>query len=335
MRESPRLAHTTIRTALQTHYGLSATALTFLPIGADSASFVYRVDATDGMSYFLKLRTATGFSAPSLAIPHFLYEQGIPHIVTPLPTTTDALWVQMSDFVMSLYPFLDARTATDTGLSPQHWQALGATLRQVHACNLPHDLRQIVRQETFIPWRRHVLDDLASVIANHDLTDLIQRELSAFWRARHDEIRMLIDRSDALADQLRQASLPRVLCHADLHTWNVLLDTAQHMWLVDWDETILAPKERDLMFVIGGIGGDLVKSHETTCFLQGYGDTAIDHRALTYYRYAWAAQEMGAYAEDVFFSPDLSEQARSDSVRAFIDLFAPGNIVAIARASDT
>jgi spectinomycin phosphotransferase len=106
------------------------------------------------------------------------------------------------------------------------------------------------------------------------------------------------------------------------------------MWIVDWDEIILAPKERDLMFVIGGIGRDLVRAHETNGFLQGYGDAAIDRLSLAYYRYAWAVQEMGAYAEDVFFSPDLGVQARANSVRAFIDIFAPGNIVAIACSSD-
>jgi hypothetical protein len=44
---------------------------------------------------------------------------------------------------------------------------------------------------------------------------------------------------------------------------------------------------------------------------------------------------MGAYAEDLFFAPNLGEQTRRDSLRSFIDLFAPGNIVAIATASDS
>ena len=335
MREPPKLANATIRAALHAHYGLSIAALTFLPIGYDAASFVYRVDAIDGTSYFLKLRTGVGFSPPSLVIPRFLYEQGIPHIVTPLPTTTQALWVRVSDFAMTLYPFLDARTAAEAGLSDQHWHALGATLHQIHTSQLPADLQQITPHETFIPSRRHVLTDLEAVITNHDLADPIQRELGMFWRTRQDDIYALIDRADTLGSQLRQVALPLVPCHADLHTWNVLLDTAQQMWIVDWDETILAPKERDLMFVIEGIGHDLVSSHATTCFLHGYGTAAIDRRALVYYRYAWAVQDMGAYVEQVFFSPDLSEQPRSDAVRDCIDLFAPGNIVAIARASDS
>lgn len=334
MREPPKLANATIQATLRTHYGLSITSLTFLPIGNDSASFVYRVDANDDKSYFLKVRANSGFSASSLVIPRCLYEHGIPHIITPLPTTTQALWVRVSDFTLSLYPFIDARTAAATGLSFQHWSALGATLHRIHTCQLPPDLQQFIPHESFIPSRRQVLTALDAVMNDH-LTDPLQRELAVFWQRRQADIRMVIDRSDMLGSKLRLASLPLVLCHADLHTWNVLLDTAQQMWIVDWDEVILAPKERDLMFIIKGIGHDLVTSYETTSFLQGYGDAAIDPQALVYYRYAWAVQDMGSYAEQVFFAPDLSEQARNDAVHGFIDLFTPGNIVAIAFKSDS
>ena len=88
------------------------------------------------------------------------------------------------------------------------------------------------------------------------------------------------------------------------------------------------------MFMIGGIGRDLVSPNETAWFLEGYGDTAIHPDALVYYRYAWAAQDMGAYAEQVFFAPEASQQARRDAVEGFIVQFEPGNIVDIARGSE-
>ncbi len=334
MREPPRLADATIMAALHAHYGISITALTFLPIGNDSASSAYRIDATDGTAYFLKVRTDGGFSVPSLVIPRYFHDHGVPHIVAPLPTLTQTLWVSVNDFALSLYPFIDARTAADAGLSEQHWRAFGATLKHIHTHQLTPDLMQVVRRETFTPSRRNVLTQLEATITTQALADPLERELAAFWHARRDQIHTLVDRADALGRQLRQTSLPMVLCHADLHTWNVLLDTARQMWLVDWDETVLAPKERDLMFVIGGIGRDLVSAHETACFLQGYGDTAIDLGALVYYRYAWAVQDMGAYGEQVFYSPELSEETRRDAVHGFMNQFAPGNIVALAFASD-
>jgi spectinomycin phosphotransferase len=258
----------------------------------------------------------------------------VDHIVTPLSTVSQALWVNLDDFALSLYPYIDGRTGTDTGLSERHWRALGTTLRQIHTSQLTPELERIVRRESYIPSRRDVIEELKAAIARQDLSTLAEEKLAAFWRARQGRIDTLVERADLLGRRLRQASLPFVLCHADLHTWNVLLDTAGQMWIVDWDETVLAPKERDLMFVLGGIGRDLVSPHETACFLEGYGKPSIDPLALTYYRYAWAVQDMAAYGERVFFLPDLSERSRCDGVDGFVDLFEPGNIVDIALGPD-
>lgn len=41
---------------LNTRYDLTATALTFLPLGADMGASVYRADSLDGQSYFVKLK---------------------------------------------------------------------------------------------------------------------------------------------------------------------------------------------------------------------------------------------------------------------------------------
>ncbi|MBL8045740.1 MAG: aminoglycoside phosphotransferase family protein [Anaerolineales bacterium] len=268
-----------------------------------------------------------------MLVPRLLVEHSISHIVMPYPTLTQTLWVAVDGFVMILYPFLEAETAKDAGLSDADWFALGATLRKIHTCSLPAELHSILPQETCIPWRRNVLIELETIINRHDLTDPAQLKLQAFWRKRQAEIHTLIERCDRLAAQLQHKALPAVLCHADIHTWNVLVDSARQWWIVDWDEVVLAPKEQDLMFMMGGIANNLVSAHQTACFLRGYGQTEIDSQALAYYRYAWAVQEMGAYAEEVFFSPERSEAARLDAVAQFISIFASGNIAEIALAS--
>ncbi len=334
MLEPPKLADQTIIATLHAHYGISITALTFLPLGHDSATSVYRVHATDGATYFLKVRTGTRFSEPSLVVPRYLHEQGVPHLIAPLPTITHALWISVNDFALSLYSFIDGRMAADVGLSDQDWVAFGAMMKQIHTSPLTPGLTQIVPRETFTPRRRSVIDDLEAAIARGAFANLAERELAAFWRARHAEIHKLVARADELGRRLRQASAPLVLCHADMHTWNVLVDTAGQFWLVDWDETILALKERDLMFVVGGIGGGGFGPHQTACFLRGYGDTAIDQRALVYYRYAWAVQDLAAFGEEVFFLPDFGEETRRAAVHYFMGQFEPGGIVALARESD-
>ncbi len=334
MREPPRLDEAAIHAVLREGYGLDAVGLAFLPLGADAASAVFRVEAADGRAYLLKARTGGGFRPASLAVPRFLAARGVPHVLAPLPASDGRLWVDGDGFALSLYPFLDARPAVEVGLSAAQWRALGAALRQIHACRLPPALAETLPRERFTPSRRERLPALIAAVDGPAPGDPARRELAAFWRERRDEIHALIERADALGRRLRRRGLPPVLCHADLHTWNVLVDDGGRMWLVDWDEVVFAPKERDLMFVVGGIGRGLVGAEDTAAFLAGYGETAIDAPALAYYRVAWAVQDMMAYGETAFLDPDRGAVGRADAARGFMALFAPGNIVEIARAGD-
>lgn len=107
------------------------------------------------------------------------------------------------------------------------------------------------------------------------------------------------------------------------------------MRFVDWDETVLAPRERDLMFVVGGISTELVGPGDETLFFRGYGATEVDPLALAYYRYAWAVGDIGSSGEQVFLRPDLGPDTKRAGVGLFTGLFRPGEIVALASASET
>ncbi len=157
----------------------------------------------------------------------------MPHIIAPLPTASGALWVGLHGFALSLYPFVEGRVGADAGLSDGQWRELGAVVRRVHSSRLPPDLSRILPRETFTPSRRDLLPDLDAAVARSDLSNPAARELAAVWQARRGLIHTVVERCDALARDLRQASLPLAVCHADLHVWNVLLGNDGQLWLVD------------------------------------------------------------------------------------------------------
>ena len=328
----PDLAGETITGALHASFGIQVAELVFLPIGDDAASWAFRVEASQGPTYFLKVRAGAGHT-PGAAVPDYLHRHGVPHVLAPLPTNTAAPHIRVDRFALTLYPMIDGGTGTDVGMSPGHWRELGAVLKQVHTTPLTPDLTRIVGREPFRPTRREVVTRLAALLDASVPDDPVARQLAAFWRARQGVIDALVDHADTMGRQLERSSAAHVLCHADLHTWNVLLDAEQRLWIVDWDEAILAPRERDLMFVVGGIGRDLVKPSDTACFLQGYGEATVDRRLLAYYRSACAVQDIGAYGEQVFLSPALGEETRRAAMDGFMELFEPGNIVDLASAT--
>jgi spectinomycin phosphotransferase len=339
MREPPEVSNESIEASIQASYDIVVTSLTFLPLGHDSSAWVYRAEAVGGAAYFLKLRRGA-VCEPGLVVPRHLRDRGVAHVVAPLPTATGALWADLGEFVLILYPFIEARAGMDAGLTEDQWVAFGKAVKELHTTPLTPELRRLVGRETFAPkwggatksWE--AASDLDERITAGSFAEPTERELAAFWRARSPEIRGLIARAEDLARRLRRAAPPPALCHADLHTGNVLVAVDDRLWIVDWDETVLAPKERDLMFVAGGgISRDLVGRREEELFFRGYGETAMDPLALAYYRHAWAVQDISDFGEQVFLRPELGTASKRAAAELFESLFDPGSIVALAHES--
>jgi spectinomycin phosphotransferase len=335
MREPPvDLADDLLGAALRTHYALAVRTLTFLPLGHDSSAWVYRVHADDEMSYFLKVRTSMA-NAPSLLVPRYLHEHGVTQVVAPLPTVTGALWAEVAGYALILYPFIAGITGMAQGMAPEQWTAYGAILRQIHDMAVTPQLAHPMRRETFVPAGAATVREVDGHIGQRSFDDPITQTLAALWRERRDLIHTLVSRAEDLGRQVAQKALPFVLCHADIHTDNVLLAADGQVWIVDWDETLLAPKERDLMFVVGGgISRELVGLREEELFLRGYGATPLDSLVLSYYRYAWAVSDIGEYGAQIVVRPDLGEVSRQAALKIFLSLFKPGEIVALALASN-
>jgi len=329
MLEPPTLAEEAIAGALEAGFGVQVAGLVFLPVGNDAASWAYRVEVAGGPSWFLKVRAGAG-AMPGAAVPAYLHRHGVPLVLAPLPTGSGAPFVVVDRFALALYPLLDAAPGAEVGLSPAQWRELGAAVRQAHALPTTPELAALAGRETFRPSRRELLPALEAAVARAEAADPVAGALAGFWNARRDLIDALVGRADRLGRQLAPQGLRQVLCHGDLHAWNVLVDSDNHLWIVDWDEAVLAPRERDLMFVVGGIGHGLVRPHDTERFLQGYGETGIDPRLLAYYRTAWAVQDIAAYGEEVLLTPALGQGTRRAALEGLMDLFEPGNIVDLA-----
>ena len=157
--------------------------------------------------------------------------------------------------------------------------------------------------------------------------DPYQKQLAIFWKENNETIQTLIERTEIIGKQLQHTNLEFVLCHADIHTANILITQEQNMFIVDWDDTLLAPKERDLMFVLGE---ETIHTREEQMFFDGYGKVKINQLALAYYRYEWCVQEIGDFGERVFLTKDAGENTKHDSVEGFMKLFSNGDVVEAA-----
>jgi spectinomycin phosphotransferase len=213
--------------------------------------------------------------------------------------------------------------------------AFGAILARIHATPLSPRLLQTMPRESYVPDGADAVRRLDAHISARAFDDPAARAFASCWQARREDIRTLVGRAEGFGRRLARKGLAGVVCHTDIHTNNVGLAADGQVWIVDWDETTLAPRERDLMFVIGGgLRRGLVGPHEEELFFQGYGPTTVDALALAYYRYARAVSDIGDVGEQVFFRPDLGLASKRTAADRFLLLFQPGSNVAQALGSD-
>ena len=334
MLEKPNLDDDAIVAALREHHALDVATLEFLPIGNDVGSYVYRVATRGDSTYFLKARRGPMYE-PSVLVPSYLHEQGMHQVVAPLPTRSGALWVPFGAFNLILYPFIEARTGMDAGLTQPQWTELGRALKKLHALDPPPHIRSSVLRESFdAPYWVAEMRRLQVRIDGAAWRDAIDAELAAFWTHRRDQMYRLMTRTLALGRELLAVPREFVLCHSDIHTANVLVESKGALHIVDWDQPVFAPKERDLMFFGAGLGSLTGDADDASHFYEGYGATAIDRAAFAYYRYAWVMQDWVACGAEVLLYDELGEVTRRNSLRSFVAMFAPGNVVDVAYTSD-
>jgi spectinomycin phosphotransferase len=242
--------------------------LTFLALGADVNTAVYRVEVGDA-NYFLKLRKGD-FDEISVAVPHLLSQRGQTSIIAPLGTQSGLLWGTIRNYRMILYPFVAGQNGYERALTPEQWLAFGAALNAIHAANLPPDLRQRIPRETFSTHWRERVRDFQNQVEAVEFADPIAAELAAFMRVQRSKINQLVNRAEQLAGDLRSRTQSWVLCHADIHPGNLLLPPADPamLYIVDWDNPLYAPRERDLALVGGTYAW--CRAEDARLFYHGY-----------------------------------------------------------------
>ncbi len=333
MLEKPDVPDEKLISCLRDHYGLHAIRIAFLPLGNDVNTAVYRVVADDATPCFLKLRSG-GFDETAVAIPRFLHDQGIAQILAPIVTTAGQLWARVDAFAVILFPFVASRNGFEAPLSERQWIALGAALHGMHTAVVPPTLSAAIPHEQYSPHWRNLVRMFQAQAEATTFADPVAAELAAFLRARCDEISRIVARAEELGNALRTQSPAQVLCHADIHGGNVLIGTDGALSIVDWDTLIFAPKERDLMFIGGGVASVWNSAREEALFYRGYGRTEINPVALAYYRYERIVEDIAAYCEELLLT-DEGGADRERGLRSVIGQFLPNRVVAIAYATDT
>lgn len=292
MRTPPPLAVHVIADAVREAHHIEASVYTFVRGG--EAAWQFNVAGPSG-AYRLKIYVEqSDIDQRAAATYHLLHTDGITNVVAPLPLPDGSFTFDIGGYRAALFPYVLAAPFNINTQSDVYGYEIGRVLAAVHAADLG---TLPIPVETF---RTDAADALQRVL------DALPQATAGTHGARRSLAEMLLPVCGCLEDDialLRQtaaeaqaADLPFVVCHGDPSPANILIGDG--IYLIDWDDMRLAPKEIDLMHF-----------RPDSPVLDGYrAATGIDEPdalALRYARALWNAEDIAGFAGRALFH-DLS-----------------------------
>lgn len=332
-----------VRRWVQDDFALDLLELTEVGHGADEAAELWRGVTAEGAAYAVKASSA-GTPAGALVAAH-LATIGLTGVAGPLQTRDGRRWSSRGRLRLSVVPWVPGDRALDGGMGPGHWVAYGALLAAVHACDVPsrladalpcedHRPDRIVAEARALDVSMRALVEAPDVDGGDGRTDRLVRELAHEWCAAADLVAALIAHTDRLGQELRPRDASVVICHGDPHLGNLLVAGEHDVWLVDWDDAVLAPLERDLMFVLGGVLAFApVTPEQQSWFFDGYRPVDLDPARLAYHQCTRALEDLAGWAAQVFDARRNAEGERREALSIVRGVLSPTGIVRLAVGS--
>ncbi|MGC5022581.1 phosphotransferase [Micromonospora sp. DT47] len=314
-------------------FGIDLVSVEPVDLGADEAAELWCGGTADGARWAVKL--SGGGTPAGLVASAWLAGRGVPGIAAPMTTRDGALWAGRDGRRLSVVPWVSDRRALDGGMAAAHWRAYGEVLAAVHATPVSDDVTRLLPADDHAhrPVAAAVQETGRRVAGPDGAADDVARDAAQAWRGAADLAAALLAEADALGAELRDRPVVPVVCHGDPHLGNLLLGAGAEVWLIDWDDAVLAPRERDLMFVTAGVLAFApVTPLEQAAFFAGYGPVDPDPVRLAYHLTVRALDDISSWTAQAL-DPGYADAERVFALRIVRGLLSPVGLVTLAASA--
>ena len=300
---------TELKELLSNTYALPLQSITFFPEGEDSYGYI-AVSET-GEKYFAKASTSVPNSC--LQVASLLRHQcNISGIVAPLETLEGTLSVPWQNFQVSLFPFIEGKSRWDLwkvgkDFTDAELLQTAILLATIHGCidtvasnnltvatyDLPlrQELHRVLEAPRKIPPQNRYQKQLIEAIAQHS-----------------SEILQTLERYDSLGRSASALQTPFVITHSDPTPGNLILDTENRLYIIDWDGVCLGPPEKDLASFTGERFDVVLEGYLT----ERQNGPALHADIFGFYIYEWTLNEIRDYGTKILFMNNDAQQNEYD-----------------------
>ena len=299
LNENKKKDHEKIRTILFNDYGLVESILSDAPQGfvADTCY------AQSGeQKFFVKILKSSDNLEAGLPILLELKNRGINNINFPVPTKTGRLSVAFEERVLVLFNFVEG----DWTFS-YNFEKYADLIARLHA--ITNQVKKEVKKYNYdLPFLVALKESL-NKISDLDCVNETEKNLKQIIVDNKDEFVEVIKRMQALSDKMKNKQVKLFITHGDAPS-NIIKDKNGEVYLIDWDDLLLAPAERDTWFH--------VNTNQETEFLKTYKmlnpDYEIDFEACAFYLHRRYLDDLEGFISRIL-DVNSSEQQKKTSLR--------------------
>ena len=225
-------------------------------------------------------------------------------MTVPVLTVDGQYKVENDDYIFILFPFVAGNTPGSNKLTEKEQDCLAKIVAELHAYK-ESDFPLFKSKEDF---NINICEKLSQIITNTCLQDM---ELHHVLSQYNSCLLKSIEEMKKLAQKLSGEQLAFVLCHTDLHGWNLL--QAEQLVLLDWEGLKFAPAEADLFSFSEGFFFDYAWKIFSDSYQKARPNYAGNQNALTFYRLRRRLEDILDFARGILFD-DLSEDEKNVSL---------------------
>lgn len=276
----------------------------------------YKVEANDGV-FFLKVydkekaSTKIWTAAIDTYIPIVVWLNNNTElrdrIICPILTNSGEYKYEDDKFIYLLFPYIEGYTLGKKPMSSQQIKEIAEILAELHKYSAEIPIATSSITEDFaVPFCRELKEILTSM--GQTPTNEAETILKQFT----DILLKNIDKVEKLSDKLSKETSPFVLCHTDVHGWNLM--QSDKLILIDWEGMKLAPPEADLFAFIGDLfwhncSDEFMKTYQTI-----HTDYEINLEVLEFYQTRRRIEDICAFAQGLLYDKNINETERKESL---------------------
>lgn len=301
MRKDDSKIKDSVKLGLKNYYGINISRIEFIPIGEDSYS--YLVINNKGTKYLVKYSDTTRIVKNIESINKLLiYLKRRQFIVAPIEVNGFTFFELLSGRIY-VFPYIEGDIISVP--NKQFYKTLVEELTEIivsiHSLDrqIAMDLQVEDFNNNFLNEYEEMLDLLSLSKVGNNISDVLKNN--------EKTIIELIKEHTKLGNLYKDRKIDFVITHGDI-TCNNIIKTKDGIKIIDWDGVMIAPLERDLIFLIDN------KYFSIDKYLAKIGIKDYDANLIKYYNQQWALDSIITN-----FKKILTQDLNKQDVRCYLN----------------